>query len=94
MRSLKHLLDNNRAWAERLRAQDAEFFVKLDECDIEPPASEGGAGEGGAAPCTAEWQAQIRCLIDCQPLVTCGVLNGTDDAGLTAWADCLTPCAE
>lgn len=29
MKSLKHLFDNNRAWASRIRAQDADFFVKL-----------------------------------------------------------------
>ena len=27
--SLEHLFDNNRAWAKRIRASDAEFFVKL-----------------------------------------------------------------
>ena len=29
MNSLKRLLDNNRAWAERIRQQDPEFFPKL-----------------------------------------------------------------
>ena len=29
MRFLKNLLDNNRTWAERIRAQDPEFFAKL-----------------------------------------------------------------
>lgn len=29
MRYLKNLLDNNRNWAEGIRAQDPEFFVKL-----------------------------------------------------------------
>ena len=29
MRSLRHLFDNNRAWAERVRQQDSEFFPKL-----------------------------------------------------------------
>ena len=29
MRFLKHLIDNNRTWAERIRAQDPEFFTKL-----------------------------------------------------------------
>lgn len=29
MRSLKQLLDNNRAWAERIRQQDPDFFIKL-----------------------------------------------------------------
>src|SRR5512137_1817755 len=29
MRTLKHLFDNNRIWAERIRRQDPEFFVKL-----------------------------------------------------------------
>ena len=29
MHSLVHLFDNNRAWAERIRARDAEFFLKL-----------------------------------------------------------------
>ena len=29
MRFLKHLLDNNRTWAERIRAQDPGFFAKL-----------------------------------------------------------------
>jgi carbonic anhydrase len=29
MRFLKNLLDNNRTWAERIRAQDPDFFVKL-----------------------------------------------------------------
>jgi len=29
MRKLRQLFDNNRAWAERIRAQDPEFFQKL-----------------------------------------------------------------
>jgi carbonic anhydrase len=29
MRFLSHLFDNNRAWSERIRAQDPEFFRKL-----------------------------------------------------------------
>ena len=29
MRFLKTLLDNNRAWAERIRAEDSEFFARL-----------------------------------------------------------------
>ena len=29
MRSLAHLFDNNRAWAERIRKQDPDFFPKL-----------------------------------------------------------------
>jgi carbonic anhydrase len=29
MRTLRHLFEKNRAWAERIRAQDAEFFLKL-----------------------------------------------------------------
>jgi carbonic anhydrase len=29
MRTLKHLFDNNRAWAARVTAQDPEFFQKL-----------------------------------------------------------------
>jgi carbonic anhydrase len=29
MQSLSHLFDNNRAWADRMRAQDREFFTKL-----------------------------------------------------------------
>ncbi len=29
MKSLPHLFENNRAWAEKIRAQDAEFFDKL-----------------------------------------------------------------
>jgi carbonic anhydrase len=29
MRDLLHLIDNNRAWAERIRRQDPEFFPKL-----------------------------------------------------------------
>ena len=29
MRDLPHLLENNRAWAERIRRQDPEFFPKL-----------------------------------------------------------------
>ena len=29
MRTLRHLFDNNRAWSERIRRQDPEFFVKL-----------------------------------------------------------------
>ncbi len=29
MRSLSHLLEKNRTWAQSLRAQDAEFFLKL-----------------------------------------------------------------
>ena len=29
MRTLKHLLDSNRTWSERIRAQDPEFFLKL-----------------------------------------------------------------
>ena len=29
MRSLSHLFDNNRAWAERIRKQDPDFFPKL-----------------------------------------------------------------
>jgi hypothetical protein len=75
------------------------FTRKYDECDIEPRkpeggAGEGGAGEGGAPPCTAELQAQIECFNDCLPLVTCGVLNGTDDAALIAFVDCITPCTE
>jgi carbonic anhydrase len=29
MRTLSHLFENNKAWAERIRRQDPEFFVKL-----------------------------------------------------------------
>ncbi len=29
MRTLGHLFANNKAWAERIRAQDADFFLKL-----------------------------------------------------------------
>jgi carbonic anhydrase len=29
MRTLSHLFDNNKTWAERIRQQDPEFFVKL-----------------------------------------------------------------
>jgi len=29
MKSLQHLLDNNRRWAERVRSRDAEFFSRL-----------------------------------------------------------------
>lgn len=29
MRTLSHLFDNNRAWSERIRAQDPEFFKNL-----------------------------------------------------------------
>jgi carbonic anhydrase len=29
MRTLRHLFENNRAWAERIRARDPEFFLKL-----------------------------------------------------------------
>jgi carbonic anhydrase len=29
MRTLKQLFENNRAWAERIRAQDPDFFLKL-----------------------------------------------------------------
>jgi carbonic anhydrase len=29
VKSLPHLFENNRAWAEKIRAQDAEFFDKL-----------------------------------------------------------------
>jgi carbonic anhydrase len=29
MQGLRHLFDNNRAWADRIRHQDPEFFVKL-----------------------------------------------------------------
>lgn len=31
MRTLKHLFDNNRSWAERIRKQDPEFFTKLSQ---------------------------------------------------------------
>src|SRR4051812_41131087 len=31
MRTLRHLFDNNAAWARRLRDQDPEFFVKLSQ---------------------------------------------------------------
>jgi carbonic anhydrase len=29
MRNLKHLFDNNHAWADRIRQQDPDFFLKL-----------------------------------------------------------------
>ena len=29
MRTLRHLFDNNRAWSERIRGQDPDFFAKL-----------------------------------------------------------------
>jgi carbonic anhydrase len=29
MQALRHLFDNNRAWADRIRQQDPEFFLKL-----------------------------------------------------------------
>jgi carbonic anhydrase len=29
MRTLKHLFDNNKAWSERIRQRDPEFFLKL-----------------------------------------------------------------
>src|ERR1041385_8987519 len=29
MRTLSHLFENNKAWAERIRRQDPEFFLKL-----------------------------------------------------------------
>src|SRR6187455_878312 len=31
MRTLRHLFDNNRAWSERIRRQDPEFFAKLSQ---------------------------------------------------------------
>jgi len=31
MRTLRHLFDNNRAWAEAIRLQDPEFFRKLSQ---------------------------------------------------------------
>ena len=31
METLDHLLQNNRAWAERIKAQDPEFFVSLSK---------------------------------------------------------------
>jgi carbonic anhydrase len=31
MRSLKQLFDNNRSWADRIQAQDPEFFEKLSQ---------------------------------------------------------------
>ena len=31
MRSLSHLFDNNRAWSERIRRNDPEFFTKLSQ---------------------------------------------------------------
>jgi carbonic anhydrase len=31
MRTLSHLFDNNKAWAERIRRQDPEFFIKLSQ---------------------------------------------------------------
>ena len=31
MRTLRHLFDNNRAWADAIRRRDAEFFSKLAE---------------------------------------------------------------
>ena len=31
MHSLTHLFDNNRAWSERIRRSDPEFFVKLSQ---------------------------------------------------------------
>jgi carbonic anhydrase len=31
MRTLSHLFDNNKAWAERIRRQDPEFFLKLSQ---------------------------------------------------------------
>ena len=31
MRTLKHLFENNKAWSERIRAQDPEFFLKLSK---------------------------------------------------------------
>jgi carbonic anhydrase len=31
MQTLSHLFDNNRAWAERIRRQDPEFFAKLSK---------------------------------------------------------------
>jgi carbonic anhydrase len=29
MRNLRHLFENNKAWSERIREQDADFFLKL-----------------------------------------------------------------
>ncbi len=31
MRTLKHLFDHNRAWAERIRQQDPDFFLNLSQ---------------------------------------------------------------
>ena len=31
MRNLRHLFENNKTWAERIRQQDPDFFVKLSE---------------------------------------------------------------
>ena len=31
MRSLSHLIENNRAWSERLRRSDPEFFARLSK---------------------------------------------------------------
>ena len=31
MRSLSHLFENNRAWSERIRRTDPDFFIRLSE---------------------------------------------------------------
>src|SRR5262249_40037448 len=34
MRTLNHLFEKNRAWAERIRRQDPEFFLKLSKQQV------------------------------------------------------------
>ncbi len=65
--------------------------AKAEQCDLQ---LEGGAPAGGAAPCTAEAQAAAQCLTPCVEGLSCAALNGDDEEGLTAYADCITPCTE
>lgn len=65
--------------------------AKAEQCDLQ---LEGGAPAGGAAPCTAEAQAAAQCLTPCVQGLSCAALNGEDEDGLTAYADCVTSCTK
>ena len=63
---------------------------KIEECDLEVS---GGAGEGGATPCTEELQVQATCLKPCIEDVPCAAISGDDPAAAEAYLDCVTGCA-
>lgn len=64
-----------------------QIVAKYESCNIEVTPS----GEDPPE-CTAELGQQSLCVAACLNATTCAVLNGEDQEGLSAYADCLGAC--